>query len=197
MTLRVSNITRPAYTATDVVSLDNVKKHCRIATSETHEDTNLTAMLKAACAIAERETGHALADGTYTFYINRWPSYQEDSRVVVPFYPVTSITSVHYMVNGGWVQLPAASYDATVYGKPVEIFFADTESYDSDVQWPVRIICSAGHAEASVPSEIVQGILMMIATWYDNRQNEVTGTITADISEGTKRLFESVRVAYW
>lgn len=196
MALRYSEITRPAITHTSILSLDNIKKQCRIDTAETDEDANLTVMLKAAVGLAIKHTGIAIGNAAHTFLLDRWPGYDEKNCITIPVWPVVSITSIKYYSGGSWQTLDSSKYNVNVAGKPVQVLITEMPSYDSNVLWPIEVVCVAGYAEASVPDEIKHGCQMLIANWYDNRQEEVQGAPVFQISNGARRLFESVQVAY-
>lgn len=138
------------------------------------EDALLSIARASARLLAERYTGYSFHSSNHTFLISRWPGEEEGNRIFIPFYPVTSVTTVEYYADGSWHTLDASNYSVDVKSKPCTIRFNDTESYDDDVEMPIRITCVAGIAEASVPDSAKSAMLLVIGHLYNNREHVVT-----------------------
>lgn len=112
----------------------------------------------------------------------------------LPVLPIQSITSVEYKASGdgALTEWPAANYQlvksinpfhiAPAYGLTWPTVRAD---FDSVV---VTVVAGYGDAATDVPTDIIQAIKLLTAHFYENRQNEITGTSISKLTLGAERL---------
>lgn len=111
-------------------------------------------------------------------------------QVVLPYGPVTSITSIKYLDEDGVEQtLSPSVYQRLTDGRVV---------LNLDEEWPdlyddaeaVRVRYVTG----DVPAAIKAAILLMVGHLYANRETVVTGTIATQLPLSVKSLLEPYRV---
>ena len=99
--------------------------------------------------------GRALAPQTWT-WSGRIP---DTGRVVLPLAPVLSITSV--TVNGD--ALASSAYELT-----------DADNGEIDLEGyalaPAVIVFEAGYADAEIPEPLKHAILLLVAHWFEHRE---------------------------
>ena len=176
------------------VTVAEAKSHVRIETSD--DDTLVDAMLAAATAMAEAQTGLALITQTLALHLDEWPC---DGVIYVPRAPLASVTSIVYRATDGTqTTLSASEYQTVTSSQPGRI--APAYGYD----WPalrgtlddvvITFVAGFGASGSSVPADIRHAILLIFAELYENREGFVTGTIAtplpmaADMLLGRHRL---------
>jgi len=138
------------------------------------EDSQITRYITIARRFCERLLNRAFITQTWDLYARDFPAEDE---MVLPLPPLQSVTSVKYKDSAGVLQTWAASnYIVDTVREPGRI------SLKSLVSWPtvydeiqavqVRFVCGYGNTAASVPNEVVQGILVKIAGLYEHRGDE-------------------------
>lgn len=156
----------------DPVTLAEAKSQLRVDHSD--EDARIASLIKAATAYLDGRTGilgRCLITQTWELLLDAFP----DEDIEIPLGPVSSVTSIKYIDPNGIEQtIPGASY------------YVDTASLSAWVipqdEWPltmrtanavaVRYVAGA----AAAPEPIRHAILLLVATWYENRS---TGEIPA------------------
>ena len=136
------------------------------------EDTLITALIQAAREYAEGYLNRALCTQTWELVIDDWPS---GDYIEIPLPPLQSVTDIKHKDTAGVESTWAAAN-----------YIVDTDSFLGRVvlaygiTWPtttlypaggIRIKFVAGYGTAaSVPQTIKQALLLLIATWYENRE---------------------------
>ena len=78
--------------------------------------------------------------------------------------------------------------------QPSRIAFRDYPNVYEYALTPVVITFSAGYT--TVPQPVVHAIKLLVSTMYENRQEEVTGTITTRLKFGLDALLNPFRIIY-
>jgi len=165
MTTRL--ITAPT---TEPVTLAEAKLHLRVDVSA--EDTLITAFITAAREQCEHILGRSIMPQTWENVLDSFPLY-EDIELLHP--NILSVTSIKYIdaLTANETTLAANQYVLDKDSMPGWVMPA------SGVTWPdtlsvansVRVVYQAGYADAaSVPASIKHWILLVIGTWYKNRE---------------------------
>lgn len=193
--------------ATDAVSLTQAKSHLR--EDSTDFDTQIGVFIKAATRKCENFMGRALVDQTWQLTLDAFPGANcvgwggsfDGSAIKIPKPPLIAIVSIKYddttgaeqtldpslysvdnQSEPGWV-LPVGSWPSTFSGiNSVRIQFR--AGYLSDDSPPV----------SNVPEEIQVAILMLIASFNLNRENEVIGDTVANLPFGVENLLRDFNV---
>lgn len=177
-------------TGTDVlaVSLVEVKAYLKIPTSFTQEDNLITSIIKASTTFFERITGRDLINKTYKTYIDNFPSqktpyklvgltpaslYYNDNGITIRKSKLQSITSISYYLNGILTVWDNSNY-----------YFTDDYDYSGiylvkDKVFPeiderkqaikIEFVAGYGADETTIPADIKEALLLMIAFLYENR----------------------------
>lgn len=142
--------------AADVVSLAEAKAQLREDAAD--EDAIIARLIAAATAHLDGRAGllgRALAPQTWT-WAGRIP---DTGRVVLPLAPVLSITSV--TVDGD--ALASSAYE-----------LADADNGEIDLEGyacaAAVIVFEAGYADAEIPEPLKHAILLLVAHWFEHRE---------------------------
>jgi uncharacterized phiE125 gp8 family phage protein len=158
--------------ASEPISLAEAKLQCRVLDGVLDDDALITIYIQAARQEAEQKTGRALITQTITEYFPAW-----QTRYQLSVGPVQSVSSVSYIADGGssYTSLTADThYFTDIISLPAEIHHAQAFTYPtlSERPNPVRIIYVAGNTQASdVPPTIRQAMLLLIAAYYEHRED--------------------------
>ncbi len=152
------------------------------------DDTYLTGLIIAARRIAESEIGRLIPVQQYTWIFNGL-----EDGIELPVYPVASITSITYQDTAGAPQ--------TIAGSAYQIVdLALTQKLYSVDGWPdledgtynrVTVVMQVG--AAAVEADIKQAIMMIALGLYENRNDQVIGTIVSKLDMGSKALLSAYK----
>ena len=161
------------------VSMQEIKEHLRVTLGRTDEDVYLDGLRAMAVGEVEQTMRRKLITQTWYYYPATWP---DEDYLPIPYGKLESITSIKY-TNTSEVE---ATFSASDY------YLTDT---NSDVgkavlrygeAWPtvtlspsnpieVEYICGYGLTGSTVPQPIRHAILMLVATYYENREAVIVG----------------------
>ena len=157
------------------LSLAEVKEFLRVDSSD--EDATLNIMISAAREMCETYTRQILMTTTIDEVGDAFPA----GNISLSRSPIQSITSVSYLDSAGDTQTVSSSdYTSDLISQPSRL--------DPVTSWPtasvevnaVTIRYVVGYTSASdVPAPIRQGIMLAIASMYENRTDGVKRLPTA------------------
>lgn len=172
------------------VSLAELKAHARI--DGDHEDDLLVGLILAATSMIENYIGRSLMEQTWRFTLQRF-----SERIELPRGPVRSISSFAATDGDGTVQDVGSSvYSEDLDADPPALVRNSGESWPSisnDVN-PIVIEYVAGYDP--LPADIKQALLMLVASWYSNRETLLTGGAAAEMPLGTMALLQNHRAFF-
>lgn len=154
-----------------LVTLAEAKRQCRIMPDETLDDDDLNHLIDVCSELAQDYTHRLLTVGSVTVEVEG-----PVTSVQLPYGNATSITEV---TVGGEVFT-----DYTFSDISQKVKFTKEVS-------DVLITYEAGYT--SVPAKVKQGILMMISTMFNNRDDFVSGMTIEEIPIPARKLLDSVR----
>lgn len=174
MNLRI--ITPPVA---EPVSLETAKSHLRV--DGTTDDTLIASYLQSAREIGEGLARRAFITQTLQLTLNAWPLVSYPYKLPRP--PLQSIESVTYRDQAG-TELPWTDYVADITSEPGAIIFRSIPGVSLLESGGISIEFIAGYADetAHLPNVFVQGILELVAYWYENRGAGALGHIPAEIA---------------
>lgn len=165
-----------------LVTLSEVKAQLRLTTSYTLDDEYLTSLIDVAGELAQTYTNRLLSKGTV---IQAWDMFETPK-----------------FIYGGMVESITSMTALSADGEEVVI-----EDYKfNDVSQTLRVpttyvACTDFRAEfeagyASAPTKVKQGILMLIATLYNNREDHLVGQTHDTLPFTSTILLDSVKVPH-
>ena len=185
---RFSLVTAPTE---EPLSVQDVVDQCQLG--EIHDDQRrrVAAYIAGARQLLERRLRRQFVTATWKLYIDSFPG----EILITDKLPVKTITHIkYYDANGTLTTLtPAATYyqtDLASEGRPARIIPAygvNWPSVRSDTLNAVEIQFTAGYGAASaVPASLKNGMLLLIANWYENREQSIIGTIVSELPWGVE-----------
>lgn len=184
----------------EAVSLDEVREHVVVEAGA--DDGLLLDYLRSACRVAEEMTGLAPSAARYEASFDAFPRGRE---ILLPRPPFTSLAGFFYVPAEGddagtEVEVPVASFYVDDTAEPARLVLHDGQA------WPdarlrssgVRVRFDAGYVSAAdMPGALRQGILMLVAHWYQTREAVLVGEAgmrAQEVPFGVRELFAQVRL---
>lgn len=192
---RLELVTAPAALP---VSLSEVKAQLRIE----HDDENnyLDRLINAAIALVDAKG--ILGQAIITQIWAQWLPYTPDREISLSIGPVQSVDAVKYYDDDGILQTDTLS-NFDVFGLP----FAKIVKPKTGFNWPIsqvrpdaiKIEYTVGYGDTSagVPDTIRHALLMLIAYWYENRENELIGVNSKTLPFGFDDLLNLHRERWY
>jgi len=174
-----------------IVSFEEIERHIRDVPSEDKE--HVEGLVTAATTWLDGPAGwlgRALGPQLLEWQLDAWPCGNW-RWPIIPFLELDSVTYID--VNGNEQTLPGTDpLDAdgfpSVRGRPGDIrirYWAGYGKRDPD---------DAEKWMASAPAPIKVAIMMLVAQWYNTRENVITGTIATDMPFAVDALLQPFRV---
>lgn len=151
----------------EVVSLDQAKQHLRV--DDETDDALIEGLIAAAREYCETATRRQFVSTTYALRMDNLPT-----EIVLPKPPLVSVSSITYVDSAGATQtLSSSLYTVNQHREPGVIVPAyqatwpTVRGHTNDVV--IQFVAGYGAASA-VPKAAKQAILLLIGTWYENRE---------------------------
>jgi len=186
------DITGAAVDQDTIITVADLKTQLRVTHSL--EDTLIGAMRSAAISWVEEHCNIKLGSYTARGYL---PGFY-NSRI--PIGPVTAVSEVKYQVtedtdyDTDLSTLDAGLWFTDLISQPSRIAFRDVPSVYEYSLNPVVISFTAGYG--TIPAPVLQAIRLLVAHMYENRQEEITGTISTRLKFGLEALLNPFRIIY-
>jgi len=156
-----------------VVSLDEAKNQLNII-DDTSEDDHVTLLIESATRLAQKYTGRLLSLSNAELVITG------KQKFFMPFGEVEDITT------------------AKVAGDPVNFTFEPISQIltitdtllDTD---EVKVTFDAGYKDGKAPFEAKMGVLMMLSSLYENREDTVEGSVS-NIPLNSTRILDAIKL---
>ncbi len=169
-----------------LVSVADIKAHLRV--THAHEDALIALIRNASIAYVEDYCETKLGSYTAEAYMSRFRTSWFTMS------PVTAIASVKYQATADdsvFTLLDSSLWYKDIRSSPSRIAFRDTPTLYDYALAPVQINCTVGWAV--VPSPLVSAIKLLAADLYENRQEEIAGTMTTRLKLGIEALMAPFR----
>ena len=186
------DITGAAVDQDTIITVADLKAHMRV--THTQEDTLIGALRSAAIAWVEEHCNIKLGSYTARGYL---PGFYNS---YIPIGPVTAISEVKYQTtedtdyDTDLTTLAATYWFTDLISQPARIAFRDYPHVYDYALTPVVVSFTAGYT--TMPAPVLQAIRLLVAHMYENRQEEVTGTITTRLKFGLEALLNPYRIIY-
>lgn len=159
-------------TGSEIVSTADVKLFARIDT--TADDAIISKMITQARIWCENYISRDIVAKNRTYYLD-----ESNGLFDLPFGPVSSISSI---TSDG------TAIDYSVLG-------LDNESIELDGGYADKI--KVTYVTSGMDDSLLQqAILQLTSTYYENRNDFVTGTIVSDISTDTREILNSYKAMF-
>lgn len=163
------------------VSLEDARKHLRIqpfgSPLRHPDDSYIEYLLSASRQWCEEYLRRALATQTVTLALNSFPI----DGIKLPLNPVQSVTSVNYLdVNNSYQTINSSNYyidsfDGVIYFNEGFVYPTLSSRENS-----ILVTYVAGYADGAnktpIPFPIKAAILLLVANFYENRQQDQLGS---------------------
>lgn len=165
------------------VSLADAKLHLRVDIDE--DDDLITALIGAATEHVEASTARALVSRTIDFYLPQFP--YNSGQIDLPLSPVSSITNLVFTDTAAtahtWTvsgtnllnELGTINAHIDLVNAPARLVLAYSQVWPSDILKtvnPIKVRLVAGYGAATaVPKWAKQAMLLLIGTWYMQRES--------------------------
>lgn len=187
------------------ITLADAKLHLRV--THTEEDGRIASMIEAARRRCEAETRRALVTQTWDLTLPFWPGVGNSvvtsgpewpwmgrgGRIILPKPPLQSITSITYLTPAGSTLAVTEGTDFKVRtGSPGVVSLKSGKSWPSvsTEDDPIMIRFVAGYGlGAAVPDSLVQGMLLLIGSMYEHREDLVVGQTPAMLPDVVEALW--------
>ena len=184
-------ITGAAVDQDTIITVADLKSHLRV--THTLEDTLIGALRSAAISWVEEHCNIKLGSYTARGYL---PGFY---NAYFPMGPVQAVTEVKYQTTedktySNLTTLATTNWYTDLISQPSRIAFRDYPNVYEYALTPVVVTFSAGYT--TVPTPVVHAIKLLVSTMYENRQDEVTGTITTRLKFGLDALLNPFRIIY-
>lgn len=184
-------ITGAAVDQDTIITVADLKAHMRV--THTQEDTLIILLRSAAISWVEEYCNIKLGSYTARGYLTAF------HNSYIPIGPVTAISEVKYQTTSDKTYANLDTLDAGLWytdeiSKPARIAFRDYPSLYEYALTPVVVTFTAGYTVMPVP--VTQAIRLLVSHMYENRQEEVVGTITTRLKFGLEALLNPFRVIY-
>ena len=185
------DITGAAVDQDTIITVADLKAHMRV--THTAEDTLISALRSAAISWVEEHCNIKLGSYTARGYL---PGFYNS---YIPIGPVTAVTEVKYQTTAdtdytNLTTLVASNWFTDTISQPARIAFRDYPNVYEYALTPVVVSFTAGYS--TMPAPVLQAIRLLVAHMYENRQEEITGTITTRLKFGLDALLNPFRIIY-
>jgi uncharacterized phiE125 gp8 family phage protein len=158
--------------ASEVLTLNEVKAHLQIDPSFTADDAMLNAMITAVRQAAQEYLGRFLLTTVVDQFYHSW-----GQGLLLFFTPVIgSATVTYFNTEGNQQTLAASEYELDTTSEPSRIWPAFNKQWPALRPHPNSVVVrySCGYASAAaVPGPIKQAMLIMITAMYEHRDETV------------------------
>lgn len=165
------------------VSLAEAKLHLRVDIDD--DDDLITSLIGAATEHVEASTARALVSRTIDFYLPQFPC--NSGQIDLPLSPVSSVTNLVFTDSAAtahtWTvsgtnllnELGTINAHIDLVNTPARLVLAYSQAWPSNVlktanAVKVRVVAGYGAATA-VPKWAKQAILLLVGTWYMQRES--------------------------
>lgn len=194
---------RQARADKEPITTAEAKTHLRV--DHANDDTYIDALITAATDYTEEITGRSLVTKSFKQFMDCFPS-SDSTAIQVDMPPLSSVTSIKYYdqadVEQTWTNTEYVVDTDQAY-KSI-IYPAITYSWPSPRVFPkaVTIEYVAGYADDSaspfastaIPKPIIQAMLILIAHWYENREQVIVGSTIAMVPDAYDALIAPYKV---
>ncbi|MEO1542992.1 MAG: head-tail connector protein [Pseudomonadota bacterium] len=175
------------------VSLDEVKAHLKVDGSE--EDLLIASLILTSRLHIESALGLGLITQSFKLMLDAWP---RGGAIRLPVRPVQAVEEIRVCdADGGSAVLDASTYDVDVTSAPARIVYVGGPAPKpgrSVNGIEVDLVAGYGDGPSDVPAPIRQGLMMLVAHWYEHRDPVEIGSSRTAIPPAVSNLIKPYRL---
>ena len=187
------SITQTVAPSAEPVTTTDQKNWMRVDTSD--EDTLIGSLASAARSYVEMATSRQCITATWVLKLKNFPA----GDIVLPIFPLQSITSIKYYDSNGAEQTwSSALYDVDTAMEPGRVrpvsgadYPSDVRGYTDDIE--ITFVSGDGDAASDVPGGIKAAINLLAAHWFEHRESVALGTISTTLPQSLDSLIWQYR----
>lgn len=184
---RYSLVTAPTE---EPLTVQDVVDHCQMGEIASDQKARVAGLIAGARQLLERRLRRQFVTATWKMYLDYLPA----EIVFSDHLPIKTITHVKYTNTSGVLTTLTATTDyqtdLVADQRPARIWPAYGTTWPSvlgDTLNAVEIQFTAGYGAASaVPQAIKNGMLLLVANWFENREQAIVGTIVSELPWGVE-----------
>lgn len=194
----------------ELVTLEEIKNHCRVDADITEDDDLLRFLVETAIERAEDYTKRSFAQRVLLLTLTDfprgcWAPYQ--TQIYLPGAPVQEVIAVKYVDPSGETQtLAASAYQVALDDDPPYICVPVGSLSWPSTRWQtdaVTIEYKAGYARigsppdaSTVPKKALQAVRLLVGHWYRNRESVSVETrqVPAELPQGFEWALDPLRI---
>tara|TARA_R100000278_G_scaffold122897_1_gene110390 strand:+ start:310 stop:912 length:603 start_codon:yes stop_codon:yes gene_type:complete len=191
---RVQLITGPSV---EPISVADAKRHLRVE----HSDDDLLIKRLIETAVSMVDVTGVLGKAMITQTWGEWFA-PNPSQIVLSLGPVQSVSAIKYYDTDNALQTDTLS-NYFVLGTSGRTTIKPKSGYN----WPttftrddaikIEYVIGYGDTFRDVPSTVRHALFMLVAHYYENRENELIGTISKTLPFGFEALIDSERNTWY
>ncbi|MET3602038.1 head-tail connector protein [Martelella mangrovi] len=162
----------------EALSLETAKEQLTVDFDD--DDSFIQRLIATACDHVEQVAGLVVTQKTIKLHCHSFGDLQR-----LPVGPVKEVVAVRYVgpdaIDG---TLDPSTYEARLEGLRASIVIRPGKRWPA-IQSGSRIAVDVVAGFDEVPAAVCQAMLLLIGTWYRNREQVITGTITAELPDSS------------
>ena len=191
---RIVLVTPPAA---EPLTLSEVKAQLRVEHND--DDTLIARLIQTAVDYIDvvGTLGKAMISQTWGEWIAPNPS-----TVLLSLGPVQSVSAIKFYDTDNVLQTATLS-DFFVLGTKGKTIIRPKPSkawpttFDRDDAIKIEYVIGFGGSPSDVPQTVRHGLMMLVAHWYENRENELIGTSSKTLPHGFEALMDYERGSWY
>ena len=178
-----------------------VNNHLRVKIQDGELYEHALTCVRNAFDAAETYTNRVIVDSIVEFYIDSL----DGSLIELPSAPVREVLEVRYYgEDSAWHTLDKDGYTLVANAQRARLFLNNTPALSSARsvgRVEIKAVCGYEDCDNSdvstqyaLPGDIKQAIMLMAGTFFENSADNITGTISSELSTSAKSLLHPYRI---
>ena len=184
------------------ITLEEIKDHLRIERGETRDDDMLKIYRTAAVEMVENITNRKLMPQTWKLYLDDWP---QNEYIEIPYSPLRDVATTNILYTNSTrgtttfnLTGTSSSWALDTVSEPGRIVLDNNEDWPTDILYqrnPIEIRFDCGYsASSNIPRSIKNAMLMIIAHFYEQREDTIVGQTIQEVPTASKALLAPYRI---
>lgn len=176
-----------------ICSLAEAKKQVQVETSDTDDDTMLSALIQVATENVEDDLNAAIFETTnvLTYTIGDENNESINTKYKIELAPLISVSLIEKYESGSWVSINSSAYKVITSFSFFVVEFLENITGDK-----LRFTFKTGYADADRPKTLKQAVLLRVADLYTNERQGYNLNSVVE-TRAYSRLVAAHRRVYW